>query len=51
MTGNWGITAACPVTWLYVAVTENQASPEALRNGPLVNEIVTGTAIALRRRP
>lgn len=42
--GNWGVTAAQPVEWLSVAVTENLASPEALANGPAVNDTVTGTA-------
>jgi hypothetical protein len=45
MDGNWGITSAgsC-VEWLLLAVLENYASPEALANGPHVNEPVTGTA-------
>jgi hypothetical protein len=42
--GNWGVTAVPHVEWLYVAVTENYASPEALANGPVVNDTVTGTA-------
>ena len=49
MDGNWGITAAGGrVEWLSVIVLENYASPEALANGPLTNEPVTGTA---RRSP
>ena len=45
MNGNWGITDVWPrVEWLYIAVPENYASPEALRNGPLTNETVTGRA-------
>lgn len=44
MDGNWGTTTGFPVTWLHIAVTENQASQEALRNGPLTNETVTGGA-------
>jgi hypothetical protein len=44
MTGNWGVTSCPPVLWLAVAVTENYATPEAIRNGPLVNDTVTGTA-------
>lgn len=45
MNGNWGVTAAWPpVQWLHVAVTENYASPEALANGPVTNETVTGRA-------
>lgn len=47
--GNWGITAGPQVEWLSVAVLENRVSPEALANGPLVNETVTGTARARRR--
>ena len=47
MTGNWGITSGSPgITWLLVAVTENRASREALLNGPLVNDTVTGRAVA-----
>lgn len=46
MNGNWNITCGQPVTWLYVAVTENYASPEALANGPLTNTTVTGPAMA-----
>jgi hypothetical protein len=43
MDGNWGVTAVSPrVEWLFVAVLENYASPEALRNGPLTNDAVTG---------
>lgn len=44
MNGNWGVTAACPVEWLYVAVTQNSTSREALANGPVTNETVTGSA-------
>ena len=44
MTGNWGVTACLPVEWLSIAVLENYASPEALANGPIVNDTVTGTA-------
>ena len=46
--GNWGVTASPSVEWLYVAVLENYASPEALANGPVTNETVTGAAQAAR---
>lgn len=48
--GNWGVTTGPPVEWLRVAVTENHATPEALANGPAVNDTVTGTATPQRRR-
>ncbi len=47
--GNWGVTAAPQVEWLYAAVTENYASPEALASGPMVNDTVTGRAIPAAR--
>ena len=47
MDGNWGITSNVPVTW-QVALTENWASPEALANGPLTNDTVTGGARTVR---
>lgn len=50
MTGNWSITAACTVEWTLIAVLENSAGREALANGPLVNDTVTGTARTLPRR-
>ena len=43
--GNWGVTVGPQVEWLSAAVLENYASPEALANGPVVNDTVTGTAI------
>ena len=46
--GNWGVTSGSQVEWLHVAVVENYASPEALANGPIVNDVVTGTARAAR---
>ncbi len=50
VSGNWGVTVGPRVEWLFVAVLENYASPEALANGPLVNDTVTGTAQAQRER-
>lgn len=47
-TGNWGITSVPRIEWLSVAVLENYASAEALANGPLTNETVTGTARPVR---
>jgi len=47
-TGNWGITSAPRIEWLSVAVMENYASPEALANGPIVNDTVTGAAQPVR---
>ena len=49
-TGNWGITSAPRIEWLSVAVVENYASPEALANGPLTNETVTGAARPVRQK-
>ena len=46
MNGNWGITSVLPVQWLYIAITRNDASSQALANGPLVNDTVTGRATA-----
>jgi hypothetical protein len=46
--GNYGVTSATPIQWLHVAVIENYAGPEALANGPLVNDTVTGTAAPVR---
>ena len=43
--GNWGVTSGPQVEWLHVTLAENYASPEALANGPAVNDTVTGTAI------
>jgi hypothetical protein len=48
-TGNWGVTATTPVEWLYVAVTENYATPGALASGPVVNDTVTGNARPVRQ--
>ena len=49
-TGNWGVTSGPRIEWLYIAVTENYASPEALLNGPLTNETVTGAARPVRQK-
>jgi len=48
--GNWGVTAGAQIEWLYVAVLENSTTPEALANGPLVNDTVTGAAHMQRSR-
>lgn len=50
LSGNWGVTSAPQVKWLTVAVLENYASPEALANGPISNETVTGRSIPGRSR-
>ena len=43
--GNWGVTTGAQIEWLYVAVLENSTTPEALANGPLTNDTVTGRSM------